>query len=238
MRKVALLAGVIMLALAVSGFTYAWWTDHVEIVGEITTGTFGWEMTLEGDWVWGDDKQIVSHWSDLIYDLDDDPNADKVVWEVLNLYPGILAEMQWDIHFYGTVPGHITEVDVELRVTEEGQAPVYYDETNLPDWFYLLFRVRGHDPYNPPDDLGFLDGTSTKVNLAGLIELLEDTQWHESNCLGVSTWVELIEPGMDLPVGVPEPTSEPPQGAEIRLYIGIDGIQYNAENGPVGPPPP
>lgn len=235
MRKVALLAGAIMFALAVSGFTYAWWTDHVEIVAEITTGTFGWELTLEGDWVWGDEKEITTHWSDLIYDLDDDPNADKLVWEVLNLYPGILAELWWDVHFYGTVPGHIEDVYVELRVTEADGTETMYDETNIPDWLYILVKVKGT---NPPDALSYLAGGSTKVFLADFIALLEGTQWHESNCLDVFTWIELIEPGMDLPAGVPEPLSEPPQDAVIRLEIGIDGIQYNAENGPWGPPAP
>jgi hypothetical protein len=223
-------------ALAVSGFTYAFWTDHVEIVAEMTTGTFGWEMTLEGDWVWGDEKGIVTHWSDLIYDFDDDPEADKVIWVVEDLYPAVLAEMLWDIHFYGSIPGHITDVYVELRVTEADGTVTNYDETNIPDWLYIGFRMRGTGAWDPPPDLN-LDGTTRKVTLAGLIEWLEDSQWHQSESLGVTTWVELVEPGMTYSNGVPIPVvNEPPQGAVFRLEIGIDGIQYNA--GASGPPPP
>jgi hypothetical protein len=61
MGKIALLAVAIMLSMAVSGFAYAFWTDHVEVVGEIVTGTFGWEHTLDGDWVGGDHKDIITH---------------------------------------------------------------------------------------------------------------------------------------------------------------------------------
>lgn len=237
MRKVALLAGAIMLALAVSGFTYAFWTDHVEIVAEMTTGTFGWEMTLDGTYVNPnqDTKGIVTHWGDLI-DLDGDQRPDKVIWVVEDLYPGILAEMLWDIHFYGSIPGHIEDVYVELRVTEADGTETTYNEYNLPDWFYIMFRMRGTGSWDPPADLN-LDGTSRKVTLIGLIEWLEDSQWHQSESLGVSTWVELVEPGMTYGDGTPIPvSSEPPQGAVLRLEIGIDGIQYNA--GPGGPPPP
>jgi predicted ribosomally synthesized peptide with SipW-like signal peptide len=241
MRKIALLAGAIMLALAVSGFTYAFWTDRVEIVAEMTTGTFGWEMTLEGDWVWDDTKDITTHWSQLI-DLDADQRPDKVIWVVEDLYPGVLAELLWDMHFYGSIPGHIEDVSVELRVTEADGTETTYDENNLPDWFYIMFRMRGtsgtiYGNWDPPDDLN-LDGTTRKVTLAGLIDELEGSQWHQSESLGVTTWVALVEPGMNYGAsGPPIPVvNEPPQGAVFRLEIGIDGIQYNA--GANGPPPP
>ncbi len=226
--KMAALFLALMLAMGVSGFAYAWWTDTLTIHGVVDTATFGWELTLDEYWVWHDGKDIVyldAYLCDFIYPEwgPVEGYAKRLEIDIDDLYPGALCEVWWDIHFYGSVPGHITSIDIALTLNG---VPLM----EIPPW--LVFMVRPGD-----NNLGL---PYEWMTISRLAELFGVHQWHMSDWCVVHTLIRLVETDMVFNDGSVVPAGvEPPQGATIELTISINGEQYNVGTPPTqGPPPP
>lgn len=230
LKKMAVPFLALLIALGITGVAAAWWNETLVISGTINTGTFGWDLTLEGWSKWGDEKNIVENFCVKLDDADSNGHMDTLILTADNMYPCVLIDILWDLEFYGTVPGHITDVDVEVKVDDVVVDP--------PAWLYLTCRLRqaditGNNPFPtiPP---------TVKYTFLHFVEMLESTQWHQNDRILVSLWVHLIEDGMLYDDGS-EVTGvgEPPQGAKIELTITIKGYQYNFPGeGLPGPHPP
>ena len=126
MKKIAVLALVLVLCLAAVGIGYAKWTDSLTINGTVTTAEFGVQFVdASGTWVykdvdmgtmviqrgWGQtDPQGIPELEDWVLyasgqvEISQDLKTADVVW--WNLFPTcepICADVVWQ--YYGTIPG-------------------------------------------------------------------------------------------------------------------------------------
>jgi hypothetical protein len=212
-----------LIALAGVGSGYAWWTEDLVIDGEVELGTFGWYLTLWSDYTIGDDKLIVVHyaWRE---DNVPDPNQyyDTIKFYARNMYPCVTYVLDWDMHFWGTVPGHIDDIVV---ITTIDGSPV----VGLPDyldlyvyhWSSNLLDYNGNSLPPPVDADGYM-------SFGAFIQWLLASQWHENGYIDVDFNFHFVEEGMDYWDGTPVPDGvEPPQGTSFGLTITFKGVQYN-----------
>jgi len=126
MKKIAVLALVLVLCLAAVGIGYAKWTDSLTITGKVTTGYLGVQFVdASGTWVykdvdmgtmviqkgWGQaDPQGIPEGEDWVLyasgqvTLSKDGKTADVVWD--NLFPTcqpVCADVVW--RYTGTIPG-------------------------------------------------------------------------------------------------------------------------------------
>lgn len=212
--KMAAIFLTLMLALGVTGLAAAWWTDELKITGTVTTGTFGWELTLDGCGISGDDKEIIGAgvW------LGDYVNgyAKSLNFYADDMYPCTDLWIIWDIHFYGSVPGHIYEVTVEAY---EDETPL----TEIPDYVFLYCEVQ-----EVSDGLALQGITIGEWNICEFLDALESTQWHYSDYIVVFWYLHLVEEGMEINGYIVPDGVEVPMDTTLTVTVTINGIQYNA----------
>jgi predicted ribosomally synthesized peptide with SipW-like signal peptide len=123
-KMVALFASV-LIALAVVGFTYAWWTETLTISGTITTG----ELNVAFS---GTPSTSCSDYMTCTVSLEDGGEPDlsghtdmsKMIVTVDNAYPCGWCNITFTISNVGTIPAKYTgmtgDVPAQLSVTLEG----------------------------------------------------------------------------------------------------------------------
>jgi hypothetical protein len=215
------------IALAGVGASYAWWQEELVIDGSVTLGTFGWEWRFYGYEVTHDYKHLIT--AD-VYIEDTSPagtpgvgHTDNLVIIADDVYPCTDLEIWTDIHFWGSVPGHIYEITYEMTVDD-----VVVD---LPPWMFVLVEVKAGT-----DDLFTQMGIApgTVLTLEELVACIVPTQWHESYYLDLFFYIHWIQWDMEFidPWGQPwgpwpGQTFDVPMDATITFDIAINGCQYN-----------
>ena len=135
MKKIAVLALVLVLCLAAVGIGYAKWTQSLTITGTADTADFGvrfvdtsgtWVYDVDGG-IWITDNETDSHGGDLVaygsavIDPNDETTA-TVVWD--NLFPTcepICADVVWE--YYGTIPGVVDNMTFTWDGAKEFENP-------------------------------------------------------------------------------------------------------------------
>lgn len=199
------------IALGMFGFAAAWWTDELKIEGYVTTGTFGWEWTLD---YW----EITDDWKDIITadigieDTTDNGHKDLFYIEAYDVYPCTDIEIWADLHFWGTVPGHIYDITAEATIDD---VPI----ADIPPWMDFCFYVIESDVE------GIYEGEYT---LDEISEALICSQWHECDYIYVYIYIHFVEEGMVYSDGTPVPPGvDVPMDATLEFTITIEGVQYN-----------
>lgn len=212
--KMAAIFLTLIMALGMFGFAAAYWTDELTITGTVTTGTFGWEWSLEDFWVTGDTKEII------YFDVGLSPteHPDTMTITATDVYPCTDLEILFDLHFWGSVPGIITSITPTASLNGKTL-------TAIPSWVDLYCKVEGISA-RISSETGLKQGDTPSVD--DLIGALLHTQWHESDFIWITLGVHWVEEGMSYHDGTPVPADvEVPQGATLTFDVTVDGIQYN-----------
>jgi hypothetical protein len=202
---------VLMIALGAFGFAAAWWTDELVIEGYVTTGTFGWEWTLDFWEITDDDKDIIT--ADIhIDDTTGDGHNNLFYIKADDVYPCTDIEIWADLHFWGTVPGHINDITAEATLNG---APLM----DIPPWMDFYFKVLSSDIVEIP--VG-------EYTLEEISEALICSQWHECDYIYVYIYIHWVEEGMTYLDGTPVPDGvDVPMDATLDFTITLSGVQYN-----------
>ena len=221
------------MALAGIGASYAWWQEELVIEGEVTMGTFGWEWSFYGYEVTHDYKDLIDAYVDT-YDTDGNGYDDELSIEAYGVYPCTDLEIWCDIHFWGTVPGHIYDIDYNIYL--DGVA------IDLPPWMFVMVEVESGNE-NLLAQMGITPGTPGAVmDICTLFDLLTPTQWHESYWLDLFIYIHWIQ--WDLEFDDPwgnhwgpwlDQTFDVPMDATLEFDVTINGCQYNdpVHGGPI-----
>jgi hypothetical protein len=110
MKKIALLALALVLALGSLGFAYAMWYEDLFIEGTVYTGNLDADWSLDG---YGDDET-----KDYSY-VEAYIIGDTLYVYVDNAYPCINYYVNFDVYNAGTIPFHVCD----LVCTGPGQFP-------------------------------------------------------------------------------------------------------------------
>jgi hypothetical protein len=248
------------IALAGIGAAYAWWVDELEIDVDVKLGTFGWEWTL--DW-YTDDFEITHDYKDII-DIprdatgaplvddhvyledtqENDPthpgfeHMDKLHIYADHVYPCTDIEIWPDLHFWGTVPGHLYQYSFVLTLDEDindpNNDPIILD--TIPKWMYVQVQVVEGSP-SILDDMDIEQGAI--MGICEFFDRLTPTQWHQSYYLNLFIYIHWIQWDMvftdhwgneidcsDFMDGADD-KFDVPMNAKITFDIEIDGCQYN-----------
>ena len=206
--KIGAMFLISILALAGTGMAYAWWHEDLVIDGTIYTGNIGWGFSLEDYWSDGDSKYVSCGYMELV-DYDQvDGEYKGLDFEIYNAFPCVYYYGYWDLHYYGSVPGHLVTVTETVVVNGETL-------DDIPLWMELGINVVSSTVYDIP--------TGPYTWLA-FVEILEGSQWHQGEKIWVESYIHFTEWEIDpnLPVG-----TETPQDATIELTITMAGYQYN-----------
>jgi predicted ribosomally synthesized peptide with SipW-like signal peptide len=122
--KMAALFASVLIALAVVGFTYAWWTETLTISGTITTGELDVEFT-------GAYTSSCSEYMSCSVNFEDGGETDptpgdlsKMEVTVSNGYPCGWCNVTFTIHNCGTIPAKVTAINIPtvagLEISVEG----------------------------------------------------------------------------------------------------------------------
>jgi len=217
-KMVALFLLAIM-ALGATGLAAAWWTDKLTITGTVTTGTFGWEWSLKGITISNDPKKIITANAEL--SKEDHPKTLTIT--ATDVYPCTDLELTFDLHFWGTVPGHLIGITATgtLTLADGTVKPL----TDIPPWADLSCEVIDID-----STLSAKTGINTgSIEIKDLISKLIGSQWHQCYHIDLVLKVHWVEEGMTYHNGTPVPNGiDVPQGATLKFDVTVDGKQYNA----------
>jgi hypothetical protein len=210
-----------VIALAGAGAAYAWWVDELTVNGNVTLGTFGWELTLEDIYVHDDYKNIVVEFAE-IYDSDQGGHDDTIYFSADYMYPCVTLELEWDMHFWGSVPGHIDSIPYDITIEDvstQGVIPDYMDLYCVV-WLSTVFDYQGNLLPIPIEE---------EMSICEFFGWLLQSQWHECQWLEVSFFLHFVEEGMNYHDGTPVPAGvEPPMLTDFGFSITYNGVQYNA----------
>ena len=217
---------VSVMALAGAGAAYAWWQDELTVVGNITMGTFGWEWSPVQYYFSHDYKNIITGdvWLEDTH-LPDDPgygHYDQLNILANNVYPCTDISIWTDIHFWGSVPGHIYDYAYEIELDGE---PI-----DLPPWMFVEIIIFDGSP-DILDDMGV--DPIQKMGICEFLERLVCTQWHECYFLNFMVYIHWIQDDMIFtdPLGEQfgpfDASFDVPMNAELDFSITICGAQYN-----------
>jgi len=119
--KIASIFAILLIALAVAGFSYAWWTETLTIDGSVSTGKL--DVAFENigitlsEYMTGAAEGI---------DTDSDGDYDKINVTIGNGYPCGWANVTFNITNTGTIPAKCTNITItaasELTATLNGIA--------------------------------------------------------------------------------------------------------------------
>ncbi|MEM3828097.1 MAG: hypothetical protein QXP36_02610 [Conexivisphaerales archaeon] len=121
--KIASLFAILLIALAVFGFSHAWWAETLTIQGSVTTG----ELDVEFRNVYCTPDPYISCTA-IPSDTDGDGDYDKIDVTVINGYPSGKCVVAFDIYNSGSIPAKVKsitiaeppEVDATLQGITEG----------------------------------------------------------------------------------------------------------------------
>lgn len=207
MRKLGLISLALVLALGALGAAYAPWTDDVEIVQTVTTGDLAIGFSKCVPSILFDDKDIASigyEFTGEIVGYVEYPWGLVPVYEGLeiwidNAYPCIGVTEIVDVASVGTIPVHITSLDVfGVRLDEHGNVV----ETLTWEAEWIGKRLQGR--FLNDDGVAVID--MTIVNLVG-------EQLHEG-------WYTSVEIDKHFKQAME-------QNATYVITIKITGTQYN-----------
>jgi len=213
--KMTALFLTLVLALGLFGFAVAYWTDELTIEGTVSTGTFGWEWSLEDYYVTHDDKGIIT----FNVELSPETHPDTMTITATDVYPCTDLEILFDLHFWGTVPGIITDISATGKLDGE-------ELTEVPAWVDIYCKIEKISD-RIAEETGFKPGDTPSID--ELISALEGTQWHDCDVIYILLGVHWVEEGMTYHDGTPVPSGvDVPQGATLEFTVTVNGIQYNA----------
>jgi hypothetical protein len=148
--KIGAIFLVSVIAIAGISAGYAWWTEDLVISGTVTTGTFGWYMTLWGDSLYGDYKDIVTHGAEL-RDYDQDGTHPKSIYFwANNMYPCVNYYIYFNIECTGSIPVHFTPFDIstdlpadsyDFEVTSDSGVPLDQAQLHYGDSMWFTLRI-------------------------------------------------------------------------------------------------
>lgn len=114
--KASALFAVVLIALAVLGFSYAWWTETLTISGTITTGELDVEFKNVGC---TSDPYITCQATPM--DTDGDGDYDEIKVTVSNGYPCGKCVVSFDIYNGGSIPAKVKSITInEPDVDSDG----------------------------------------------------------------------------------------------------------------------
>lgn len=141
MKKLTILALVLVLCLGALGVSYSAWTDEVQIDGTITTGCVDLDVTkYSGTWVYKDMETDAlvrdSGWVDIVNPPRDPSryllvgyavaapgaNNNEIVITFWNLFPGEMFRADFQLHYAGTIPAI---VDFEYDIADDWIEDLY-----------------------------------------------------------------------------------------------------------------
>jgi len=195
------LFAVVMIALMVSGFVYAMWSDTLTIKGTVKTGTFDVDLSLHNVF------EPEGH-ADVIAELSGDNKTLTITVE--NAYPHYYFVVVFDIHNAGSIPAKLTNFEISGNITYADGTKV--ELTDIPAWiegnWSLWYPFT--DPHGTPDNTG--------TDLCKLFTLLENYQLNGGEAFLIAVQFNIL--------GV-EGQIEPPQGATIEFELTFDAVQWN-----------
>jgi hypothetical protein len=147
MKKIAIIALALVLALGTIGVGYALWFENLYIEGTVDSGELDWEFADPvpgGGWVppvlhhddngldplipGYDDYQKDVAWKEWeFFDTDGDGDYDTLEVEIHNAYPGYWNNMSVHVHNNGTIPLHYEYVLLNGQEFPIGQDITLYD---------------------------------------------------------------------------------------------------------------
>ncbi|MGV8147345.1 MAG: hypothetical protein ACLKAK_06395 [Alkaliphilus sp.] len=184
MKKIKILALVLVLAFAAMGGAYAIWQDTLFASETITTGTFDVQWVLAADESdrgsdTGENYQlsgsVYSHETEREALDNDNPNDAKnvasknieygakddnreIVMTLANAYPGYQAYVEVEIHNFGTVPAKFTTANLVTKVYDwVNGAWVQNNDTHI-DWMQVdttVYTSAGDEVTNADADAGY-----------------------------------------------------------------------------------
>jgi len=99
------LFAVVLIALAVLGFTYAYWTETLYIEGSIETGKLDVAFT-------GTPTASCSDYMECTVDLENGDDTSKMTVMVSNAYPSGWCNVTFEIHNCGTIPAKVKAINI------------------------------------------------------------------------------------------------------------------------------
>jgi len=239
--KIGVLFLVGIMALAGASAGYAWWTEDLVIDGSITTGTFGAYWSLDCD-VLIQDKDIATMTAELR-----DPEGvvggcqecryKTLYIDIQEAYPslGIFFTLDW--FWYGSVPGHLTEItDVADITYENGDVELDVDWSDIP-WLFVMVRFYDEDG-TTIDDLNLGTYEDTWMPWTDAYNLLVSTQWHQGYHLYFDVYMHFVQYDMvfvddTYGIGTVDCSTfltegdDVPEGASITFDYTFHWDQYN-----------
>jgi len=121
MKKTIGMFAALMVALAVTGFAFAHWSEILTISGTVNTGILDVELAAGRSW---DTENEWKNYSSISCWVDQE-NSNKLIVEVTNAYPCIDYYQEFTITNTGTIPVHlyvtwIDSPDPEINVDVTG----------------------------------------------------------------------------------------------------------------------
>ena len=210
-----------IVALAMSGATYALWFEDLYIWTDVETGEVDWEFWHTSWYVtpgvpefpyfghsdFGIDpgwtKDVGSNWAEF-FDTDDDGDFDTMHLVLDNVYPYYWDHFVIQLHCNGNIPIHVWRV----QFTNMDES-IVYDTIYANKQVYL--------------DIGGPDGPDIPDGEADLLVAWGDsfgTQMHYCDYVDLSFSIHILQPC--------------PQGVNLEFLIKIAACQYNEyEPGPI-----
>jgi hypothetical protein len=116
MKRLSVLAVLLMVALAVLGLGFARWTETLNIEGTVSTGNLDAQFVSLNCY---DDEPVAKDYSDI--DCWVDESDPRKLWiTIKNAYPSINYYCEFDLQNTGSIPFHVDSVVVNTGSLPEG----------------------------------------------------------------------------------------------------------------------
>jgi uncharacterized surface protein with fasciclin (FAS1) repeats len=130
-KQIALLAGLLLIALAALGIGYGLWSEILVIDGVVASGNV--DVAFTDPEVWDvEDKDVGECYAWAEWAEEED--GDVLVVEVYNGYPGYECYVEFGVKSWGTIPVHIYQPELNNPSPEELTVVIqdcYQDDTQL-----------------------------------------------------------------------------------------------------------
>lgn len=207
MKKLGIISLALVLALGALGAAYAPWTDEIEIVQVVNTGSLEVGVSYEEPYFLDDDKQVATVGvtpGNLKFEMWDYYWYDSITTTVGNLYPCVTVWEEFHIGAAGTVPVHL-----DVTLTFDGDMIVY--DCMTIEW-YIVWPTGGEEGMGPAEE-----------QLEEIAELLTGYQLHENEVISITLKKHLQQ------------CAGENMGKEASFTLAVTGYQYNWEDPSVPP---
>lgn len=210
MKKTKFIALALIVAMALTGAGYAYWTETLTVKNTIKTGMLDFIFTDVAIKIFDENEgnAFVGE-SILLVNSDEKDNGDtSLSFELLNMHPGAGANIKFNVLNNGTIDGYIDEFELQSSTDE-------YNE-------YILItslKVNNEEKLEEP------------ISISQLPEYLENT--------GILGPEESISYEIDLQIDPSATEDDVPENIDAIVYtLTAIGKQYNdVQNTPVEPEP-